>query len=709
MLSSPRRRTVVTHALAALIVGWTACAGVYAARFWSEIPALDASVFSLPQTIMVTDRNGRELIRFHEGHDVVELAPADIPDHLRQAFVTLEDKRFWNRPCVDFHGLARAGTAYLLHERVEGASTITQQLVGLLLENRTERTIRRKVNEILLACRLEWSLPREEILTLYLNRVPFGGDVYGVEQASRTFFGVHARDLSVAQAAVLAALPQRPTSLSPYGGNRFSRVGPEAEMLIREGKATSATQLPEDSWTMGLIGIRIPALSGSTFLVPGRADLALERLRDEGTITAAAERKGSDELRRLRFKDPAPREPDAPYFVRQMREELPRLLRSTPELRERQWSGLEVRTTLDRDLQRLAENTIAKYADAFRTRFGAANISLVAIDRRTREILAYVGNVEADVPGGDYDMASIPRQPGSSFKPFVYAAAFEEGKLSPDSRILDGPLQLGDAKPRNYEGGFWGWMRVKNALAASRNIPAIRAFLIAGGEDVVLRVAAEAGIHTPLLTRTEERDERADFTFGWPLAIGAAEIPLREMVQGYATIANDGAMLPLTSVSAIAQAKDGRSLLALPDPDPVQGMQPEAARELKDILKNESLRPAGGWRKMLDTGDVETAAKTGTSNQCRGIDVRTGLCSVRLPSDTWTMGFSPSLVVGVWAGNATFAALSPQADGLDVAAPIWREFMIGAHELHPDYPHAFAETDSPKPMPVPGTTAISAR
>ncbi len=695
-----RRRDMVTHTLLAVLVAWGVAFLIYGLRFWSQIPALDAASFVQQQSVIITDRNGYELIRFHEGHDVVEIDREEMPDHLREAFIAIEDRRFLDRPCVDVRALTRASIATLFRQRVEGASTITQQLVGLLLENRNERTLRRKANELLLACRLEWTMPKEDILTLYLNRVPFGGNVYGVEQASQTFFGIHARDLSIAQSAVLASLPQRPTALSPFGPLKYSVVAPEAEALIARKYVTDVDDLPAGSWKMGLLQKRIKRTDGTWFTVPGRSDVVLNDMEDLGLIGSLDREDADDDIRRLRFRDVQLAAPDAPYFVRQIRNALPALLQSTSDLQTRQWSGIKIRTTLDRNLQNLAEQIIAAHAEEYRVRFGVQNLSLVAIDRQTREVVAYVGNVNAgdlDIPGNDFDMASVPRQPGSSFKPFVYAAAFASGKLNPDSNILDGPLTIGTSKPRNYEGRFMGWMRVKNALAYSRNIPAIRAFLLAGGEDVVLNTASNAGITSPLARRDAYQEARGEFTYGWPLAIGSAEIPLKEMVQGYATIANDGQMQVLKSVIEIAEAEDETSLITIPDTVPIQGLDRETAQELRTILSDPRLRPSGGWRRMLDTGAVQTAVKTGTSNQCLGIDLRTGQCALRLPSDTWTLGFSPAYVVGVWGGNATYSPLKPKADGLNVAAPIWREFMVKAHELYPELAQAFDPVD-PKPV-----------
>lgn len=693
MEATCRSRRVLIHSLIAFDAGMLFLCALTIALAWKQIPLLQPIDFAEAQTILITDNTGNELGRVFDKRDTVSIRRDQMPQHLRDAIVAIEDERFYARPCIDTRALLRAGFTTILGERTQGASTITQQLIGNLLQNRADRSIRRKVNEILLACRMEHAVSKEDILTLYLNTAPFGGRIYGVEQASRTFFGIHARDLSLAQAAALAALPQQPTALSPYGRGRESRVGTDLLAQIRDGRVDFSNPPSRDEWTIGLLPRRIRG-SGGLIEIPGRSSLVLSAMERKGFASSEEIAQARETLPSLAFeKKVNTMAGSAEHFRSLLKSEVTDLVRTATGSMLVRGEGVTVRTTLDPQLQRLAESVVNKFAPSMRTQFQVENIALVAIDLNTRAVLAYVGNVpvHTENPGSAFDMVQVPRQPGSSFKPFVYATAFNEGKFTPESFILDGPLTLGTDKPRNYEGGFWGWIRVKNALAASRNIPAIRALISAGGEDQVLTTAAAAGITTPLTHKlTEHLSGDPNYGYGWTLAIGAAETPLLEMVRGYATLASGGTSAPIRTVAAITEAEDERAEFPLAIVPAEQVIDAGVSDALRDILSNPELRPSGGWRQMLDTGDVEAAVKTGTSNQCRGVDPVTGKCTLILPGDTWTIGFTPSFVVGVWAGNASYRSLSPLADGLDVAAPVWKEFITRAHALRPNEPREFA-------------------
>jgi membrane peptidoglycan carboxypeptidase len=343
---------------------------------------------------------------------------------------------------------------------------------------------------------------------------------------------------------------------------------------------------------------------------------------------------------------------------------------------EQSWStaGLRVTTTLDLDLQRKAEQTIAELFPAIAKKAKAQNISLVAIDRRTREVLAYVGSSDYfDEAGkGKIDMAAVPRQPGSSFKPFVYAAAFSKG-LKSNGTIDDTPIRIGNLTPKNYDGTFKGRMTVKTALAWSRNIPAVRAFLIAGGEQTVLQTASAAGVTAPARDKERRSTPEQSFSYGWPLALGAAEVPLLEMVQGYATIASEGVSVPMKTIRLIEDGEGG-TLYAPPDVDPVQAVPAQAAKDVAAILSDPRNRPAGFWRNALTIPGLPTGAKTGTSNLCFR-RLKNGNCAQYGVNNTWIIGFTDDLVVGVWVGNADNSALAPKADGLTTAAPIWKAFL----------------------------------
>lgn len=634
----------------------------------------EPGVLLAKQSMRISDRYGNELYRVFQEEDRTWLSPEEIPMHMRNAVVAIEDRRFFTRPCVDARALLRAGWNNLRDYKSQGASTITQQLVRAVFLTR-EKTFARKVREMLLACELERYAEKQEILDLYLNWISFGQNIYGVEQASRRYFGMPARQLSLAQAAVLASLPQRPSYFSPYGPHRRTTVSDPLRAALRAGAFAQAEEIPQAEVTPGLIGIRTRA-GKKPVILKGRANTVLERMEAEGFISPEERAAAERELLTLAF------EPDidriaAPHFVLSIREQIPGLLAAvgTENL---PYTGLTVRTSLDPALQALAEESVRDFYPRIREHFGAKNVALVAVDLRTNEILAYVGNWNYfdEVDEGKIDMARAPRQPGSSFKPFVYAAAFLKG-YGPNSYVRDEPITIGNYRPRNYEGGYFGRMKVKDALARSRNIPAIKAYYWAGGEDAVLDVAAKAGIVEP--SRQKERRGPL-FRYGWPLALGSAETPLTEMLQGYATLARDGNFTPVTGILSITD-KDGR-LLHAPDRSAKPALPASVARDLTAILSDTEARPQGYWRDKTTLPGTEAAVKTGTSSVCV-LPGAAGKCMALAADNAWALGYTPELLVGVWAGNADKTPLFEDADGLTAAIPLWRDFFLKALAARP--------------------------
>ncbi|MDD5041889.1 MAG: transglycosylase domain-containing protein [Candidatus Peribacteraceae bacterium] len=685
------KRRILRHSLFANFLVVSAILVLQLSGVLSWLRTVGAGSFMRPQSVILTDANGAEMRRVYLEQDRLELPDDAFSPFLKQAVIAIEDERFYSRSCIDLRAIIRAAVANFAEAESQGASTITQQLTGNLMLDRSDKSIARKTVELLLACRLEHAVSRDRILGLYLNHMAFGGALYGAEEAARTYFGVSAGDLSLAQSSVLAAMLQRPTYFSPYGIHLHTAISRGAAQAIREGAIGSAEQIPPADIDIGLIGTHFLTATGSVY-VRGRTDLVLDAMQRNGFIGEARIRLAQEELKTMTFE----RHTAAialPYFALEVQRQLKSGAVPTDTPCDTKAGGCIVETTLDPAYQSLAERIIQEHADAIRARFGAANIALVAADRATGRILAYVGNVRYsdNEPGSMIDMARIPRQPGSSFKPFVYAAAFAAG-MNPTTFLLDAPLTLGGDQPRNYEGGYRDWTQISHALAASRNIPAIRTLLMVGGEEPVLETAARAGITTPLLTRDRNRKANPQFTFGYPLAIGSAETPLIEMVQGYLTLANAGVRVPLTAIQSV-RAVDGR-LLSPPSAGGEQAIEPQHARWLTSILSDTSIRPTPAWNEALTAPGIQTAIKTGTSDRCVQYDFASGTCTL-LPGDVWTLGYSPEFVLGIWAGNADYSALSPGASGMTVTAPLWKEFIAGAHELKPEgqkwFPPALSE------------------
>ncbi len=619
----------------------------------------DPAVWNAPESVTVADRNGGGMYYAYVDEDRVWIDADEIPDVVKAAFIEIEDKRFWQRGCVDWRALGRAGYQNLRSYKSQGASTITQQLVRTALLTR-EKTFSRKFKEILLACQLEDTMAKEEILEQYLNWISFGGGIAGIRQASRNFFDKEPRDLTVAEAAILASMPQRPTYFSPYGPHRYSAATETEEIVI------------------GLTGT-------SSLLRIGRAHQVVASLYNTGHIDEGERAEADEELMRMVFVPK--RAFQAPYYTLQVLRETRALV---PDAAKKK---ITVETTIDAELQRSAEDIVRTYAATAKKRFGANSVALVLADLETREILAYVGNTDyaATSTGAKIDMAAMPRQVGSTMKPIVYAAAMQDAGWNPTTVVSDSPLTIGGTSPRNYEGGFKGRMTLIKALNHSRNIPAIRAFQKVG-EDSVLDLAEAIGAPHPKEFRLAQQDAGNEFDYDWPLAIGAAEIPLTEMVQAYATLGNGGLFKPLRGMRSLTV--DGE-MLPLETGDGVQAIPSSVADAVTSMLSEARARPAGYWRTVTDVPGTQEAVKTGTSNVC--LERTPKGCTKMLPRDTWAIGYTPEFIVGVWVGNPDGTALAPNADGLNAAVPIWKDMLVAAHAhlkgTHPTV--AFAKDAAP--------------
>lgn len=652
---------------------------------WITLPDLSdpATIFAAQSTVIV-DRKGIELYRLFSEQDRTYVPRADISPLVQQATIAIEDERFLSRSgCVDIIGFTRAALSQVVPGLLvrSGGSTLTQQFAKNALVG-SERSIIRKIRELMLACRLERQYTKDELLELYLNWIPYGQNAYGVEQAAKTYFGISAKDLSLAQAVVLAALPQRPSYLNPYGPNVRTRLRDEAAAAFARGEIRSERDLDDDDLRIGLLGQTF-GTGASAIRVGGRTDQVLQNMEAQGMITASQHADALAELATMTFSR-ARQTIRAPHFVLDIERQAARLLGlEGAEAGVLEQGGFRIETTLDWDMQQAAERVVATRRDTIAELFEAHNIALVALDPATRDILAYVGNADFgdDEHEGKIDMVTRPRQPGSSFKAITYLAAFEAG-YGPGSVLYDVPTRFGDDEPQNYDGTFWGPVTVRRALGGSRNIPAIKAFFLGGGEGPLLSLASKLGVTTPSSAKAIARATNPDFEYGWPLAIGAAETPLLEMVQGYATIASGGEYRPVRSIQRITD-RDGVLRYVAEDTPPSQVVDARLTAMITSILSDRSARPQEFWQEILSVPGTEAAAKTGTSNKCLERDAN-GACKLRRPESLWTIGYTPGLVAGVWAGNATSQSLSEKADGLTVAAPIWQEFLRAAIRLEPE-------------------------
>jgi len=649
----------------------------YILILWLLLPDVsDPRSLLASQSSVIIDRNGVELYRLFQEEDRTYIEGSLLPQHMKNAIIAIEDQRFYDRGCLDIRAIARA---VVLLGQAGGGSTITRQLARNALDLKQENRYQRKIKEFILGCQLEREYEKTALLELYLNWIPFGQNAYGIEQASRVYFGHSASGLTLAESAVLASLPQRPSYFTPYGSHLHTTVSESVHEQIVSEKITKLSQIDADDISIGLLGADV-GTGSTTLYIGGRTDQVLRNMQNQGVITDQERLAALEDLSKIVFQ-PSRENIRAAHFVLWIRDQVEEMFEGSSEEGLLEQGGLLVQTTLDWEMQQAAETVVDFHKEDIQNRFGANNLALLSVDTSSQEILAYVGNMDFndEEHGGKIDMVHVPRQPGSSFKPFVYAAAFEKG-YGPATVLYDVPTKIGDDEPQNFDGRFWGLMTIRNALGASRNIPAAKAFFLAGGEDVILSLLSRMGVTSPLVRRDQLDAERPDgFEYGWPLALGAGETPLYEMVQGYSTFAKGGEFRPLVSILKITD-KNGNLLYEAEQEQPDPVLDPRIAYQITSVLSDESARPEEYWRNQLTIPGYQTAAKTGTSNKCleRKAD---GSCDLLKPDNAWLMGYTPNMVTGVWIGNADSSSMYERAGGLNTASSVWRDYMMRAHRF----------------------------
>lgn len=533
-----------------------------------------------------------------------------ISTYAKRAIVAIEDKNFYNHGGIELSSIIRASLAHVLPflGTAGGGSTITQQLVKNTLLTQ-QHSISRKVKEWVLAIKLERVMTKDEILTTYLNEAPYGGTIYGIEEASQSFFGVPAKNLDLAQAAYLAAIPNAPSYYSPYGKNRAA--------------------------------------------LDARKNLVLKDMIDQGVISQAEYDTAINET--VSFLPEQGGTGKALHFVEYIRQYLDNKYGEDMVNN----GGLKVITTLDWDLQQKAEEVVYQDALSNEKQYGASNSALVAIDPKTGNILSMVGSrnyFDKEIDGA-FNVATAGRQPGSSFKPIVYSRAFEKGFL-PETVLFDIPTQFGPCDafstssvspcyaPSDYDNKWLGPISLRDALAQSRNVPAVQLLSMVGLPDA-LETAKRLGITT--LDRDASR-------YGLTLVLGGGEVSLLDMTSVYSVFANEGIRNPVNGILEVDDASG--NVLEKYAPGPQQVMDPNATRMLSSVLSDNTARtPLFGPNSFFYFGSRQVAGKTGTTNDDR---------------DAWVFGYTPSIAVGVWSGNNDN---TPMSKGSAISGPAWRSFM----------------------------------
>jgi len=611
-----------------LILGPAFIVGFVIWVLWG-LPSLDSlSETFLTPSIRITDRNGRllyEILPQQGGRNVV-LSSKNIPQCLKDATIAVEDKNFYTNPGIDLTGIIRALWIDIRGgEPIAGGSTITQQVVRNLLLNpneRTDRTLRRKLREAFLAAQMTGKFSKDQILDLYLNQIYYGGMAYGVEAASETYFGKPASDLLLPECALIAGLPQAPGLYNPF-------TNPD---LAKE-----------------------------------RQSVVLGLMEKQGYITH--DQSVSAESTPLSY-NPDPYPIEAPHFNWIVKDRIDQLT-SEGVIPPRQ--SLVVRTTLDLDAQHLAEEIVTRNIERFKNETAALshnvnNAALVALDPHNGQILALVGSASFfdDSIHGALDMAISPRQTGSAFKPFIYALALDPS--SPNTwtaatSILDVMTTFithngSPYTPRDYDGREHGPVSVRAALGSSLNIPAIKTLQKVGLERTI-DLAKQLGI-TSLSDPAQ---------YDLSLALGGGQVSLLQLSTAYATLANHGRYNSYTSILDIRDA-DGNLLYREEDKNPLQLLDPRVVWLISDILSDDSARAIGFGLNSTLKLDRTVAVKTGTTTNF---------------NDNWAIGYTPDLVVGVWVGNSGYEAMH-NVSGLTGAAPIWHEMMRGLLDGQPNQP-----------------------
>lgn len=603
---------VLSLGLAAFLVGSLSLT-VALAWFSRDLPdpntLLDREI---PQSTKIYDRSGAVLLyEIHGEENRTLIKIQDIPAYVPQATVAMEDKRFYTHSGIDWKGLIRAVVVNVVKgKRIQGTSTLTQQFVRNAILT-TERSYVRKMKEIVLAFQIERLYTKDQILQLYLNEIPYGSTMYGIESAAEGYFGKQAKDLTLDESALLASLPQGPDYYSPYG------TGSRGDNRVR---------------------------------LIGRQHYILDLMAEQGYVTKdqAEEAKKVDTLKKLVPKKIG--DIKAPHFVAYVRSQLI----DKYGQRAVEEGGMKVVTSLSWDMQKIGEEEVAKGVEDRGAKYGFNNGALVAIDPKTGHILTMVGSKDFfdEEHDGQVNVALRPRQPGSSFKPIVYAAGFAKG-YTPEMTLWDVNTKfktdLKDYEPKNYSLNENGPVSVRKALQGSLNIPAVKMLYLVG-VGRVLDFAETLGYST-----FGDRQR-----FGLALVLGGGEVKLLEHTQAYAAFANEGRQAPLTSILKIEDAH-GKTLYEWEASEGKPVMEREVALTVSDVLSDNNARSyIFGTRNSLTLPDRPAAAKTGTTNNYH---------------DAWTMGYVPQLAAGVWVGNNDNTEMKSKADGSVVAAPVWQAFM----------------------------------
>lgn len=595
-------------AIGVLLVGFILTFAVFA-WFARDLPSPSSLSASSGASTVFYDREGQPLYEMYKDKNRIPVKWEDVPPTLREATIAIEDKNFYKHQGISQFGIIRAAVNVALGRGLQSGSTITQQLIKNVLLT-TRQTISRKVKEIILAIEVERRYKKDEILLMYLNESPYGGVYWGVEAAAKGYFNKPVKELTLAESAILAGLPQNPSRYSPHIGSR-------------------------DAWKY-------------------RTQDVLRRMREDGYISREEEKNALSQLDKIKFT--APRLAiNAPHFVFYVK-----------DLIDKEYGqklvdeGVEIKTTLSRDLQEKVEKIVKDEISKLKE-YNATNAAVVVLDSKTGEILAMVGSYDfEDVKFGKFNAALGLRQPGSAIKPITYATAFEKG-YTPATVLMDVKTEFssgatGDTPytPVNYDGKFRGPMQVRFTLGNSENIPAVKMLAMVGIRDF-LQKAADMGLTQ--LSPTEENLKR----FGLAITLGGGETTLLDLTSAFSVFAAGGKKHEVSAITNIVDFK-GKNIYKKVKIKEREVLSPEVSFLVSHILSDNNARlDVFGPNSYLNIPGKTVAVKTGTTDDKR---------------DNWAVGYTNSVTVGVWAGNNDNSPMNPRiASGATGASSIFYRLM----------------------------------
>lgn len=576
----------------------------------------------LESTTKIYDRTGKTLLfAFREKIRRTEVKREDISPNLVKATIAIEDDQFYQHSGISLRGIARAFYVNFTSDKVQGGSTITQQVVknALLTSDREGLAgIERKIKEVILAIKLEQTMSKDEILLMYLNDNPYGGEIYGVEEASLYYFNKRAKDLTIPEAAYLAAIPKNPPLYSPYIGKM--------------------DKLEE------------------------RKDLVLQRMYETGALSSAE--YNENQKIKVDFVKKEDNASKAHHFVFYVRDYLEKKYGA-----DFLTQGLSVTTTLDYEIQKEVQTITSKYiTDYIKTHntksinIAKLNTGVVVLDTQTGQIVAMIGSRDYSDPeiDGKFNIATAQRQPGSSIKPIVYGLAFENG-LDPETIVFDTPTEFNTScppadgnhreppcySPQNYDGNFYGPMTIREALGNSRNIPAVKILYLVGINNVI-SFAKKLGI-TSLTDPVR---------YGLSLVLGGAEVSLLQLTAAYLPFEQGGIYKKPQAILEVRD-KDGKVLESYEDTG-YQVMSEDTAGKITSVLSDNAARTRvfGANNKMNFPG-YDVAIKTGTTNDYK---------------DGWAIGYNSNYVVGSWIGKNDNTPIGLVAASVSIV-PMWNQIM----------------------------------